>query len=311
MPRLWKSLMIVALIATGCGKGGTKPADGTKAAAEPTKAAADQAYTIKIKKNNEPGVTFTARSLQKNQGSVKISGIKGKDGDNPVDEVKEDEFVETVLEKGDKAPAKYKRTYKKATLTQNGKEIKRPHEGKTLIFEQEGKSYKITVEGGMAVPQAELDKLAKDAANRLDGDGAENFLPDKPVKIEEPWSLNRKGLQELGGKGSEIDLDKSKGEGKLVRVYTKDGKQYGVIDLNVNIVLKDSPPFTYEPPGTVAMKGTLDIVIDGSSAAGKVSLAGKMNGKGTFDIGGGKKGNVEMKFDVHVDAHQGPESQAK
>ena len=68
-----------------------------------------------------------------------------------------------------------------------------------------------------------------------------------------------------------LDKEKSKITGKLVRAYKKDGQQWGVIEMRVEIAIAPngkSTPLT----GTISTDITIDTAIDGSVNAGTIKM---------------------------------------
>lgn len=308
MKSCWNVLLIAALVMVGCGKGDRQVVEGTKPGDEP----ADKAYTLRVKNAADVGKQVTVRATRKKAGALKSRDGMGINQETKIDDLDEDEFVESVIEKGDPAPKKYQRIYNKSSFTQNGKQLKRPYEGARVLFENTGESYLVNVEGGKIAPP-DLIKLTEEAKYRPKKDLVQLLLPDKPVKVNDTWPLARAVLEEvagLAGRGVDVDFEKSKGEAKLARVYSKDGRRFGVIEITVNEVLKGIGPFQFESPGSLNATGSFDGAIDGSSPAGAVNFKASVNGKGTFNVGG-NKGNVSLIFDVTLGAETSGESPAK
>src|SRR5207253_621694 len=127
----------------------------------------------------------------------------------------------------------------------------------------------------------------------------EDVAPKKPVKIGESWPLDMAALKALGGDVPfPIDEKKGKMTGKLTRAYTKDGKQWGVIALDFDLVIDSAaaapPPGKGKAAGgsttgTLKITGTLDAVIDGSARDGTMTMNVKMDMSG-------KDGPNEMKL---------------
>ena len=94
-----------------------------------------------------------------------------------------------------------------------------------------------------------------------------------------------------------MDADKSKAEGKLAKAYAKNGKQYGVIEVQLTLAFKSLEGFQFDQPLMISMQGSLDTAIDGSSTAGKITFTGKMKGKGRGERDG-LKFTVDMNYDL-------------
>lgn len=308
MRNCWKVLLIAAVVLVGCGKGDKQVVEGTRPGGD--QPGPDQLFTLKVKSFADPGNSVTVHTKFTMVDPRKITEDQGKEFEVKIELVSEKEFIETVLEKGDGAPKRYKRSFKKASVSRNGKEMELPYHGNTIAYENTGESYLVSLEGkGMLLPP-DVIELTEEAKGRLKGDSRQDVLPGKPVKVGDTWALSRKFLEERAGKGNEIDADKSKGEARLARVYTKDGKQYGVIEVTADVVIKGMKQLQLAQPGKFQGTGTYDMVADGSSPAGTVVLKGKLNARGILNAGG-KKATIEMNQDQDFKAEYSGESPAK
>jgi hypothetical protein len=203
-----------------------------------------------------------------------------------------------VLDKNDKGPTKWKRAYKTATKTENGKTTTRSFEGKTILFEIKDGKTTATPEGDAKLDPKDLEELQKKGSDS-DDTKFEKILPSKAIKVGEKWTVDPKQLTEVfgGGDGANpFDLDKSSAEGVLSKAYTKDGKQFGVVDLNLKLAMKAPPGITTDAPIIMDAKVSLDTAIDGSSTAGTLSVGFKMTMKGTIDANG-QKITMNMNMD--------------
>ncbi len=248
-------------------------------------AAENEKYTIKIKHHPDEGKSTVTKSLTKENGSVKISD---KDGNvihtEDVNEEKEEVSTETVLEKGDKKPLKYKVAYEKATFTKKGEKEKHSYDGKTLIYTLKDGKYTVSVEGDGKLDdkdEAELLKKANEEVGQL--------TPAKPVAVGDKWDLPSKFLLKHFGEKSDLDASKTKGTGTLKKVFTKDGKTIGVIEFDLVLAikaLKGEAEITFDPPTDAHVTMTLETPIDGSSPAGTMTTVVAFEGKGTLSANG-------------------------
>ena len=208
----------------------------------------------------------------------------------------------TVLAKGDKHPAKYKQIYEKASQTAAGKKTPQPYEGRTLVFELKDSKYQVTAEGKPDLPAPMLDMLAQKASAELNKPTeAETFQPKNPVKVGDSWTLYSKTLAASFGDIGDVDPANAKGQAKLTKVYQKDGKQFGVIDISIKFPVKSAGPLKFDPPATVEMKGSLDGAIDGLSTAKTMTSNIKVAGRGPMeDRPDKKKVTMETTMDISV-----------
>jgi hypothetical protein len=248
-------------------------------------AAENEKQTIKIKHHPDEGKSTVTKSLTKETGSVKVLD---KDGNvihmEDVNNEKEEVSTETVLEKGDKKPLKYKVAYEKATYTKKGEKEKHSYDGKTLIYTLKDGKYTISVEGGGTLDDKEEAELLKKA-----NEDAGQLMPGKPVAVGDKWELPSKFLLKNFGEKADLNADKTKGTATLKKVFTKDGKTMGVIEFDMNLAiktLKGEAEITFDPPVDTHVTMTLETAIDGSSATGTMTTIVAFEGKGTLSVNG-------------------------
>jgi hypothetical protein len=264
-----------------------------------------QTYKLKLKKEatgDKAAVTSTEAADIK--VVLDIGGNKLNEGDK---ETTREEYTEEVLERPDgaKKATRLKRTYKVAGKTKGDETTDFAYQGKTVLIEKKGDKYVFTVDG------KELDE---DDAGELDEEfnkeqdiplENEDFLPEKAVKVGETWTVDAdkvvKGFE--AGAPFTLHKDKTAVTGKLVKVYDKGGRQYGVIELTLKLGVKELKLSGEEIPlkagSTIAGTITLDVCIDGSSHSGsekgdlKFDLTGEVP-NGTIAV----KGTVKMSQTV-------------
>jgi hypothetical protein len=229
-----------------------------------------QAYTIKVKPNPDQGQAVRHSETTRQATTLKVTDEDGKVvQDRKEKSDKTDVHVETIVTAGDRGRAsKFTRKYEKAAASTDGKARAENYEGETLVFElnKDGK-YVAKAEGKKELSKEDADKL-EDGVNR-DGRVANpmaELMPGKPVKVGETWEIGGKQLAScLGRKG--VDMEKSKGKGKLIRAYKKGDQQWGTVEITADLAMTLSGVPT---KGDYAM--TLDVAIDGSSSAGKAKV---------------------------------------
>jgi hypothetical protein len=100
------------------------------------------------------------------------------------------------------------------------------------------------------------------------------MFPPKPVKPGESWKINAADMiKTIGESGPTFDKDKLTATGTLVKAYKKDGKQFGVIEFNLETPVTG---FGAKNPlklseGKMTLKLVGDGCIDGSTATGKAT----------------------------------------
>jgi hypothetical protein len=238
---------------------------------------ADGPYQIKIKRLAKGESELVDKSEKATQ-NIKIEDNNG----NLVKEQKENKgdvnvYLQTVLErKGNKRPTKMTRKYEKATVTKDGTTTKLSYEGKTVLIEKKGDRYVFRVEGGEELTGEDAKELNKEFNKKGEIDEKaleELLLPGKAVKVGEEWKLDvskvSKAFEEDGA--LEIVPEKTKGTGKLLRAYKKDGRQFGVIQLRLDMALKSvseegNKVVLQADKSKMQLEFTIDTCIDGTSA---------------------------------------------
>jgi predicted Zn finger-like uncharacterized protein len=218
------------------------------------------------------------------------------------DQTEEEEFTLTVLEAGAKWPKKFKQAYKTANETQGARVVPQPYQGRTVVFEDRGGRLHASSEGKPALPRPVLDSLSMKTTQTLLGAQLENMAWPERLRVGETKTLSPQAFvkQFALGAGGQIDIDEPqcRANAKLKDVATRNGKQFGVMDVNVTIVVRRIPPeMRFEPPATFDMTMNLDVVIDGSSTQGTMTGAGSLKGVAKMNQFG-KQLSVDMTINV-------------
>lgn len=237
------------------------------------------AYTIKLRSKPDAGKSITIKTTTKIGGASKSVDLDGKATDEKIDAKYEDVITETVLEKGDNQPKKFKRTYERLERTENGKaEPRSPWQGKTIVFELKDGKYEASTEKNDDVKAADL----KNAARQAETDTrTQHLIPAKPVKVGDSWLVDKRIL-DLFGMEDGLDKDKSTAEAKLVKAYMKDGRQFGVIEVNMKMQSKEPKDPSSGTTRKIDAKLTLEGVIDGSSTTMTLTTVSKWSSKSKF-----------------------------
>jgi hypothetical protein len=195
-----------------------------------------QEYVVKFKR---PGLGDKSHVKHTDMSEIQFKILDS--GGNAIQDNKETkthkyDFREIGLERAAAGEdlVKIKRHYEHAERTIKGTRETLPYQGKTLLIEKAGGKFHFQIDGGEAIEGKEAEELNeefnKGDFRKLLGD---HFLPRKAVKVNETWTFDVAPLAKDFGKDGkiEIDADKSKGAGKLVKAYQKNGKQFGIIEL--------------------------------------------------------------------------------
>jgi len=251
---------------------------------------AEEAITIKTKKPAKGHVVKETKTVTEN---VKVT-VMGQDQNQ--ESVTKLVYTEEVLEKPDaaKRPTKLKRVYETAEMTKNGAKEDIGLAGKTVLVEKAADGYKITVDGQEPSVMAAL--VLKKEFRKEKEVTDEHFLPKIAVKVGDTWKIDMAPLARDASGELEMDADKSSGTGKLIKVYEKDGKKFGTIevtlDLTVSKIGEDGGQQVELKEGSkFNATAVMDVCIDGTATGG----AAKMTVKGDFT---GTTMGVELKFDL-------------
>ncbi len=241
-------------------------------------------YDIKLKKSGK-GEAFTQLRHETEASTFKLEDSAGK----PLIEKKttktvEEEFKETVLEKEKgKRASKLRREYRKAISKSDGKDAQLAYDGKTVLIEKKANNYHFTIEGGEELKGGDAASLDNSFNNPGLTDSERDvlekaFLPKKPVRLNETWKFDPseivKSLEKSFIGSLPVDKSKMKGECKLLRVYKKDGRQFGAFDIDLDLPLKGRLAVAKEIDATVQEGSKMhflakyDGCIDGTSSDG-------------------------------------------
>ena len=234
--------------------------------------AAAQEYTIKVKR---PGLGDKTAARVADDFKLEFK-ILDKDNNVVMEaaETKTHKFVfrETGLERaaaGDEL-VRLKRHYEHAERTVKGTRETLPYQGKTVLIEKKDGKFAFHIQDGEALEGKDAEELNEEF-NKGDFRKllADHFLPRKAVKVNEPWKFDVAPLAKaFSGDGKiEIDDAKSSGAGRLTKAYTKNGRQFGVIELTINLpvthMVHDGNR-TATKEGKLTIKLQADACIDGT-----------------------------------------------
>jgi hypothetical protein len=145
-------------------------------------------------------------------------------------------YTDAILERpeGSPMPTKVRRVYERAvveTIEADGVKPFGPSlNGKTVVIEKKGPQYEFRSDGGEVLNHGIddlIDEFNKGGQVKL----VRMLLPPDPVAVNESWNIDAKEfLPDRDNNVSSIKGPKSNGTAKLLKVYKKDGRLYGVID---------------------------------------------------------------------------------
>jgi hypothetical protein len=290
----WKLVLLACLICAGT-------------------ALAQESYVIRIKTLTK-GETIQVVKTETMQGDVKFMADVGK-----VIETRETKSVEdfayqqTILERETSGPAtRLQRIYEKAQATAEGKTKDLAYQGKTVLIEKKTGKYIFGIEGGNELTAADAPQLDKEFNRAEDSEHdllQALLLPRAAVQLGQTWKMDMDKLLKVLLKGDQtvaVDAANSSGTGKLLRVYQRDGRRFGVFEVRLDLPLKGVPEngkikVAFDAGGHMTMVYHSDICIDGSVPDGE--LKGTMQMNGTAHVPGPDGKPLKMVLSARGDLH--------
>jgi hypothetical protein len=200
--------------------------------------AAAQEYAIKVK---HPGLGDKTRGQVASDFKLEFKVLDNNG--NVLMEAQETKahklvFQEVGLERAAAGEelVRVQRRYEDAERRVKGERQTLPYQGKTLLIEKKDGAFQFRIKDGEVLEGKDVEELHeefnKGGLRKL---ATDHFLPRKAVKLNETWKFDVAPLAKaFSGDGKlEIDDAKSTGTGKLIKAYTKNGKQFGVIALTM------------------------------------------------------------------------------
>jgi hypothetical protein len=201
-------------------------------------AASAQEYAVKFKL---PGLGD--KSQVKATGNSEVNFKLLDDGGNAVVDARETKtkklsFTDTGLERGKEGDEliRVKRHYDHAERRVKDVRETLPYQGKTVLIEKKDGTFQFRIEDDERLEGKDAEELHeefnKGGVRKFITD---HFLPRKLVKVNEAWTFDvaplAKGMMADGK--ILVDDTKATGSGKLTKVYKKDGREFGVVELTM------------------------------------------------------------------------------
>jgi hypothetical protein len=165
-------------------------------------------------------------------------------------------------------------------MTKNGEKQDVGLAGKTVVIEKSGDGYTITVDG--KEPTGVAADILKKEFKKEKNVNDEDLLPKDPVKVGGTWKVDLAMLAKDAEGQFEFDAAKSAATGKLIKVYDKGGKKFGVMEITIDLALTKidggGQSLEVKTGSKMKMSGTLDVCIDGtaSTSSGKMAMTGNI-----------------------------------
>lgn len=271
--------------------------------------AADDTYLLRLYKEKQGDRSENEKSeVSKNIISVSVMGMDQK---QEISGGKKEAYVEEILEKkpGERNATKLRRTYKTAEKTERGETEKAVYAGQTVLIERKnGGKLAISIKG-KELEKSEAPDLFKSLEKSDDEPRNEDLLPQHAVKVGETWKVpgekSEKMFKSLGEEKMKIDVKKSNVSGKLLKVYKKDGAQFGVLELTIEVFVTEidvGGEFAKTKEGSkMSFKATIDTCIDGSvkleesKMSATIDITANLPGNGSLTLAGTVTGNAKSR----------------
>lgn len=231
----------------------------------------DTAYTVKLKK---PSAADRLKVTKDDTQTVVVAlTVNGTNRDSGQTNVRKYTYTDEVLARAsDGQPTRVRRVYEAAEFSTNGRKNEAAEPDRPILATKAGEKFAFAFEkDGGAVPKAVAADLDRDFNRNTDEASREVLTPTKPVKVNDTWQVDAaKVAKGIGSDEMALDPAKSSATGKLTKVYTKDGKQWGVLEYKIELAvtkIKSGPnELPLKPGSKMTMALTVDTCIDGTDA---------------------------------------------
>jgi hypothetical protein len=192
-------------------------------------------------------------------------------------------YRETYLAREEnKAPTRIRREYEKAQASCDGETTDLLFHGKTVFIEKKDGKYHFSLENGKEVTEDqdvtdtigfEFNSPKLERRYRLEREA----LPGKPVSLNDSWTVDVKSILAANDRnGVNYDQDRASGTGILHKVYSKDGKQFGILHFHITAPLKSLgywPALMPTQDGSKSeIEADMDVRIDGQEESGTYKI---------------------------------------
>ncbi|HJZ93572.1 MAG TPA: hypothetical protein VKE40_22030 [Gemmataceae bacterium] len=238
--------------------------------------------------------------------TITVRGADGKVLDKTEETIVDAcKFRQEVIEKAaGKRPTRVKRTYTEATRTVGDDAHKLPYDGQLVLIERAERGYRFTIDDGKELKGDEAGDLPEAFGDHLPSD--EEFdaaiLPGNAVAVGEEWDIGPKRVAALFARDEDaprtFDLDKANATGKLTKAYKKDGRQFGVLDIRIEVPLRRfEGAHPCRAGAKMTQRLTVDTCIDGTVDTDTGTVVVELTG--TADVlEGGKPSGTTIEFDL-------------
>jgi hypothetical protein len=267
-------------------------------------APAQEKITLKLKRDAKGDVTQTTeKDAETGKMTFTVMGMaQPKDQDKASSWTFKEEIIDK--ETGKKA-TKLKQTYQQAEMNVEGKKITPSFIGKEILIDLSGDTQKFTVDGKELTGDdlAFMNEQFKDRKSKKDESNIDELmLPKNAVAVGETWKPDVAAIvKDMAGETRlTCDAAKSTAVGKLLKAYKKEGKQFGIFEVEMKFALTKvgAGPMAIDLDATSVMTMTIhfDGCIDGTLHTGTMDMKMAMKMAGSLKTPNG----VEVKLDGDI-----------
>lgn len=293
-------------------------------------ARSDDTYTIKLKSQAE-GETLSHQQKLTMELWVQTLDARGKEieTDKVMTMKGTFEFWEKVLERqANKSPSRLRRGFGPARIQGGDISLIFPFEGKMVLIERDKGKFRCRIEGGGDVPDQDAFPLLENldlGDEALDLDAM--YVPRRPMRLNESWAVDTKFLvptldkftkamvnldkTKAGRVGIEFDSARTRGIGRLLKVYQAGNYEAGVIKLYIEVPIRSmtvlNQKLAFKDGSKLILESTRDGCIDGSTLAGS-TIDSIAHFTGIFTVPDGKNttGKVVVRNTMKETTKEGP-----
>lgn len=265
-------VLLTFLVATiaGCNKKKDDGSGGVENSGDP-----NAEYTIKLR---EPQVGEKYQILRTgNTVTTATRTVKGQPKSDETRTSSRFEYTDEIIESKDPKdrPTKAKHVYSAAERVINGKTVPASFQGKTVLIDRSGTGYTFRIEKGGKLSPEDVKYFARQY-NTKPRKRPQDLIPNRAVRVGETWQVDKEAMaKQFKEDGLVLEDSKTTGVGKLTKVYQKDGKQFGVIELRFEVYPLESNDAgrktTMKPGSKIVYELRADTCIDGTTSESAVT----------------------------------------
>ena len=247
-------------------------------------AGAEESYTLQLYKSKKGDKSEHEKNETTKTSFSFVGG--GKNTSEESTSGNREAFTEVILEKkdGDRRPTKLTRAYTVAEKTAMGETTRAVYAGKTVLIEKKVDTCELSIKG-KALKESVAKELYRKFNKNDDDPHDQELLSEEPVKVGGTWTVpaakSARMFTTIADDKMKINATRSTVSGKLLKVYKKDGAQFGTIEMTITVFVTeiDLGGQLVKTAGASKMvfKSTHDTCIDGTVEFGDSRKEGALD----------------------------------